>query len=97
MTAMTAAIFYCPSPPSEVSHLLNRIWKEENVRHLIYVKRISSRGDPCMRGLIVSADDVIPLPNEFELRHLPEEEIEPVLQEFQDEIAHERNGAECSS
>ena len=94
---MTAAVFYCPSPPDETSHLLNRIWKEENVRHMIYVKRTSSRGNSYIRGLIVSADNVIPLPFElFEIRHLPDEQIEPILQDFQEEITHERNGTECS-
>ena len=93
---MTAAIFYCPSPPDEVSHLLNRIWKEEDVRHMIHAKRMSSRGNPHTRGLIVSSDNVIPLPHEFELRHLPEEAIDLTLQGFQEEMAHERNGTEHS-
>ena len=93
---MTAVIFHCPSPPDEVSHLSNRIWKEEDVRHMICAKRMSSRGNSHMRGLIVSSDNVIPLPLEFELGHLPEEEIEPALRGFQEEMAHERNGTEHS-
>ena len=96
MTTMSAAIFYWSSPPDEISHLLNGIWKEEDVRHMIYVKHVSSRGNSYIRGLIVSADDVIPLPPEFEIRHLPEEHIEFSLEAFRDEIAHERNGIECS-
>ena len=87
---MTAAIFHYPSPPNEVPHLLNRIWKEEDVHHMIWVRRMSSRGNPHTRGLIVSADDVIPLPLEFEIRHLPFEEIEPTLQGFQQEMAHQK-------
>lgn len=93
---MSSAIFYYGSPPDEISHLLNRIWKEENVRHMIYVKRVSSRGNPYIRGLIVSADNVIPLPPEFEIRYLPEEQIKFSLEDFREEIAHERNGTEYS-
>ena len=95
MSTMTAATFYYPNPPEEIFHLLNGIWKEEDIGQMIYVKRVSSRGNPCIRGLIVSADATIPLPSDFELRHVPEEQIEPTLQDFQEEIAHERNGTEC--
>ena len=93
---MTAARFHCPNPPDEISHLLNRIWKEEDIGGMIHVKRVSSRGNPHIRGLIVSADDVIPLPPEFELRHVPDEQIDALLEDFRDEIAHEGNGTECS-
>ena len=104
MTTMTAATFHFPNPPGEVSHLLiesgkkktSSIWKEEDIKQMIYVRRVSLRGNPHMRVLIVSADDIIPLPPEFELRHLPEEQIETTVQDFQEEIAHERNGTECS-
>ena len=61
---------------------------------MIYVKRMSSRGNQYMRGLIISADNVIPLPPEFEIRRLPEEQIEFALEDFRDEIAHEKNGVE---
>ena len=94
---MTATAFHHPSPPDEVSHLLNGIWKEEDIRHMIHAKRVSSRGNQCLRGLIVSGDNVIPLPpDKFEIRHLPDEQIEFALEDFRDKTAHEQNGAECS-
>ena len=96
MTTMTAARFHCPNPPDEICHLLNRIWKEEDIGGMIHVKHLCSRGNPCIRGLIVSAHDVIPPPPEFELRHIPDEQIDALLEDFRDEIAHERNGTEHS-
>ena len=93
---MTAATFYMPSPPNEIDDILGEIWKEGNARHLICVERImSSRGNPCVRGLSISATESIPHPSEFEVHHLPEDHIDVTCQNFKDKMNAQDNGFEC--
>ena len=91
---MTAATFYIPSPPEEIDDILGEIWRESNARHLIYVKRVSSRGNPYVRGLLISDAESIPLPSDFELNYLSEDCIDSSYNKFRCEIAHQNNGAE---
>ena len=92
---MAAATFYMPSPPNEIDDIMHEFWKEGNARHLIHVKRMSSKGNPYVRGLLVSTTDAIPLPPEFELSHVPDDRIDPVYERFEAELDVENNGAEC--
>ena len=90
---MIATTFYMPSPSNEIDDVLGDIWREGNARHLIYVKRISSRGNPYVRGLLIS-DTEIPLPPEFELSYLSEDYVSVAHQNFKDEIDSQNNGTE---
>lgn len=94
MTTMTAATFYMPSPPNEIDDIIGEIWREGNARCLIYVKRMSSRGNPYVRGLLISDAESIPLPSDFELNHLPDNCIDSTYNKFKDEIANQNNGTE---
>ena len=93
MTTVIATAFHMPSPPNEIDDVLGDIWREGNVRQLIYVKRMSSRGNPYVRGPLIS-DTQVPLPLEFELSHLPEDYVSVAHQNFKDEIDSQNNGTE---
>ena len=91
---MTAATFCMPSPPEEIDDILGEIWRESNVSHLIYVKRVSSRGNPYVRGLLISDAELIPLPSDFEVNCLSEDCIDSTYNKFKGEIANQNNGVE---
>ena len=55
---------------------------------------MSSRGNPYVRGLLISATESIPLPSEFEVHHIPEDHIDATYQNFKDEIDARDNGFE---
>ena len=91
---MTAATFYMPSPPDEIDDIIGEIWRESNAMRLIYVKRVSSRGNPCVRGLLISDTESIPFPSDFELIYLSEDCVNSTYNKFKHEIANQNNGVE---
>ena len=91
---MTAATFHIPSPPNEIENLSDDVWQEGDTKKMIHVCRISSRGNPHMRGLVVSSGETTPVPAEFEIIHLPEDRIDAMHQDFKDGINARNNGVE---
>ena len=96
-TTMAAATFYMPSPPTKIEEMIGDIWEEGKMRCLIYVKRMSSRGNAYVKGLAVSDSEAIPLPSSFELTYVPDEWVGDTYQNFKEEIDALDNGAEYSN
>ena len=91
---MTAATFYCPDPPDEIDRLMDDIWSTKKIDYLIYVRRISQRGNPYVRGMLISNDETNPLPPEFEIHPIPGTCVDYVWRQFKEEIHIENNGLE---
>ena len=95
---MTALKFVFYSPLSDDNDdvqdgLMHHIWSQRAMDYLIFVRRMSSRGNPYIGGLFVSNEEVI-LPPEFEVRLIPDEHYEELHQQFKEEQRNENNATE---
>ena len=91
---MIALSFYLPSNTSDEDTFISQIWHEGAIDYLIYVKRISARGNPYIKGLLILKDESASLPSELELRPVPDNCLECMWRQFKDEQEMEQNAVE---
>ena len=100
---MTSFRFYFPSSNGDnggLDDFIHRFWKDQKDRidYILYVRRISMRGMPCIKGLIVVNDSsTINIPDEFEVQEIPEDYLVCIHNEFKEEQRVESNATECGS
>ena len=94
-----AFTFYFPSngDHDDQDKFMDHVWNERIMDYLIYVRRISLRGNPYIKGVFLLNDDATP-PSEFECAPLSNDnDIIPLASEFQEELSVENNGVELGS
>ena len=83
---MTASTFYFPSNDyGDQDQFMHQIWQEGTMDYLIYVRRVSLRGNPYIKGLFVLNNESAPLPSEFEVQPIPDDCLGCLLRLFKDE------------
>ena len=94
---MIAAALFIPNPSAEIEDLLSDVWDSGHAKGLLCVKRMSMQGNPCTRGMVISDEEPIQFPVDFESNSLPDELVETAHKRFREEIANQNNGVECSN
>ena len=98
---MTAALkFYFPSNGNDRNQdeFMEHMWNQGEMSYLIFVRRISSRGNPYIKGVfIVNDEDTVTALSEFECTQLSEEAFSCLVSELQEELSIEHNGVELGS
>jgi hypothetical protein len=95
---MTAFTFYFPSNGDHDDHdeFMQQIWNERILDYLIYVRRVSLRGNPYIKGLFVVNDDSVLPPLPFEVNPISHDCVSHLLQNFKEEQRIENNAVEYS-
>ena len=90
---MIALTFYFPpsNDHGDQDKFIHHIWNEGIMDYLIYVKRISSRGNPYIKGLFILNDESVPLSPEFEVKPIDDDCIESLHRQFKEEQEIENN------
>lgn len=97
---MTSFRFYFPSSNGDndgLDDFMHRFWKEQKdgIDCILCVRRISMRGIPCIKGLIVANDSsTIKIPDEFEVQEIPEDGLVCIHNDFKEEQRVESNATE---
>ena len=94
---MVSLTFYFPFDGDNggQDNFIYQYWKEQkgNIDYLMHVRRVSMRGMPYIRGLIVF-DGSATIPNEFEVHEIPDDCVDFVYQQFKEEQRIESNATE---
>ena len=92
---MTVFTFYFPSNGDhDQDSFIRSIWDEHAMEYLIYVRRVSLKGNPYIKGLFILNDESFPLPPEFEVNLIPDDCVECLQQQFKEEQEIENNATE---
>lgn len=91
---MKTFAFYFPSNDDDQDAFMHQLWNERTMDYLIYVRRISSRGNPYIKGLFIMRDETTSPPPEFELRPIPDDSVSYLVQQFKEEQMFENNATE---
>ena len=93
---MIALTFYFPSngDHGDQDKFMHQIWNEHIMDYLIYVRRMSLRGNPHIKGLFILNDESAPLPSEFEVQPIPDDCLGCLLRQFKEEQKIENNAME---
>ena len=92
---MTAFTFYFPSNGDDnQDDFLHQVWNEGIMDYLIYVRRVSLRGIPYIKGLFILHDESASIPHEFEVHPIPDDCLECLQRQFEEEQRTENNGIE---
>ena len=93
---MTATLkFHLPSD-CDPDAFMEHIWKQGTMSHLMFVRRMSLRGNPHIKGLFIFNDDAT-IPSDFECTPISEDCASLSVREFQEEISMENNGVELGA
>ena len=93
---MTALKFYFPSNGKDQDALMEHTWNQGVMSHLLFVRRMSHRGNPHIKGVFVLNDNTMP-PPQFECNPLFNDCIPCLVSELQEELSMENNGVELGS
>ena len=93
---MIALTFYFPSNDghSDQDKFIHQIWNEHIMDYLIYARRMSMRGNPCIKGLFILNDESASLPSEFEVQPIPDDCLGCLVRQFKEEQKIENNAME---
>ena len=91
---MTVFSFYFPSDDHDQDGFMHSLWNDRTMDYLIYVQRISHRGNPYIKGLFIWKDESVPLPSEWEVYPIPDDVVKHVYRQFKEEQELENNGVE---
>jgi hypothetical protein len=91
---MTSLKFYLPSSNGEDHDaFLEDLWHQGNISYLIYTRRISQRGNPYIKGVLIVDDDNT-IPPELECTPIPWIHTSLLVNELKEELSAEQNGVE---
>ena len=94
---MTMALkFYFPSNGEDQDAFMEHMWNQRTMSYLIFARRMSLRGNPYIKGVLVLNDNAT-APSEFECIPLSEEALSCLVSELQEELSMENNGVELTS
>lgn len=84
--------FYTHSNGNQ-DEFMEHMWKQGTMSYLIFVRRMSLRGNPYIKGVFAINDTVTP-PPEFECTQLSNDCVPRLVSELQEELSIENNGIE---
>ena len=95
----TALKFYFPSNGNDCNQdeFMEHMWNQGAMSYLIFVRRMSLRGNPYIKGVFILDDDNAVVPPEFECTPLSEDCVPCLVSELQEELWMENNGIELGS
>ena len=96
INTMIALKFYFPCDGGDQDSFMKSLWNQGTMSYLIYTQRMSLRGNPYIKGLIILNDDDTPVPPMFECTPVSDNWIHLIASEFQEELSIEDNGVELS-
>ena len=87
---MQALKFYFPSCGNDQDVVMEHMWKQGIMSYLTFVRRMSLRGNPCIKGVFI-LNDTTPsdIPSEFECIPLSKEALHCLVIELQEELSME--------
>ena len=91
---MTPIKFYFPSNGEDQDTLMEHLWNQGIMSYLIFVRRMSHRGNPYIKGVFILDDDNATVPSEFDCIPLSKDGLSQLVTEFQEELSIENNGVE---
>jgi hypothetical protein len=93
---MTAFTFYFPSngDHDDQDKFMQQIWNERILDYLFYVRRVSLRGNPYIKGLFIVNGEAPSLPVEFEVKPIPDDCVDFLLEDFKEEQRIHNNATE---
>ena len=94
---MTAIKFYFPSNGEDQDALMEHVWNQGTMSYLIFIWRMSHRGNTYIKGVFILDDDGATVPSEFECIPLSRDCVSLLVSKFQEEISMENNGAKLGS
>ena len=65
--------------------------------YLIYVRGVSLKGNPYIKGLFILKDESAPLPSEFEVHPIPDDCFAYAHHQYKEEQKFENNATEYGS
>ena len=93
---MTALKFYLPSN-GEDQDLLKYLWDNTDIPYMIFVQRMSFRGNPYTKGVIILDNESTMIPPELICTPLRDDYVAPLVNEFREELLVQNNGTELGS
>ena len=94
---MMAQKFYFPSNGEDQDALIEHTWNQGVMSYLLFVRRMSHRGNPYIKGVFILDDDDATVPSEFECTLLSNDYASLLVSEFQEELSMENNGVKSGS
>ena len=95
---MIALKFYLPSHGEDEDEvILKDLWDAAAPPYMIFVRRISFRGNPYIKGVFMLKDEDALVPSEIVCVPLSDDCVDPLVNEFREELAAEKNGVELGS
>ena len=92
---MTASTFHFPSNGDhDQDEFMHQIWNERIMDHLICARRLSLKGNPCIKGPFILNNESASLPPEFEVHPIPDDCLGCLYQQFKEEQEIENNAVE---
>ena len=74
---------------------MHEIWNDNIMDYLIYVRRVSLKGLPHIKGLFILKDESTPLPSEFEVHPISNDDVLAcVHHQYKEEQKFENNAIE---
>ena len=95
---MAALKFYLPSN-GEDQDLMKYLWENTDIPYMIFVQRMSFRGNPYIKGVIILDNDstMTMIPPELICTRLRDDYVAPLVNEFREELSVQNNGTELGS
>ena len=90
---MQSLKFYSPSNGKDQDAFIEHTWNQGAMPYLIFVRRMSLRGNPYIKGAFLLNEDTT-APSEFECTQLSEEAFSCLVSELQEELSIKNNGVE---
>ena len=81
---MTAIKFYYPSNGEDQDALMEHLWDQGTMSYLMFVRRMSLRGNPYIKGVFVLDNDGAMVPSEFDCIPLSKDGLSQLVSEFQE-------------
>ena len=94
---MMALKFHFPSNGEDQDVFMQNAWNQGTMSYLIFVRRMSHRGNPYIKGVFILDDDDATVPSEFECTLLSKDCASLSVSEFQEELSMENNGVKSGS
>ena len=93
---MTTMKFYYPSNSEDQEAVLKNLWQQDAISRMIYVRRMSHRGNPYIKGIFTLNEDAADFtpPPEIQCIPLNEDSTIALVDEFRQELSVEDNGVE---